>query len=49
MTNQAIAKILREMGGFYEMQDMPFKPRAYAKAAFSIGDLDEQVEGGRGL
>jgi len=44
MTNQAIAKILREMGGFYEMQDMPFKPRAYAKAAFSIGDLDEQVE-----
>ena len=44
MTNQAIAKILREMAGFYEMQDMPFKPRAYAKAAFSIGDLDEQVE-----
>ena len=44
MTNQAIAKILREMGGFYEMQDMPFKPRAYAKAAFSIGDLDEQVD-----
>ena len=44
MTNQAIAKILREMAGFYEMQDMPFKPRAYAKAEFSIGDLDEQVD-----
>ena len=29
MTNQEIAKILREMAIFYEMDNVLFKPRAY--------------------
>lgn len=44
MTNAEIAKILREMGGYYEMQNEPWRPRAYEKAADSIDALDEQLE-----
>jgi len=42
--NADIAKILREMGGYYQMENEPWRPRAYEKAADSIESLDGQVE-----
>jgi len=39
--NAAIATQLREIALFLEMEDVPFKPRAYEKAAQSIESLDE--------
>lgn len=41
--NHIIAKILREMSFLLEMDDVPFKPRAYEKAAFSLESLDENI------
>src|SRR3989344_5561154 len=55
MTNDQIAKILSEIADFYEMKKIPWKPRAYEKAAQSIASLDRQVkdiykaEGEKGL
>lgn len=43
MTNSQIAKILYEMADYYEMEGVPFKPRAYQKAAEAIESLDQQV------
>lgn len=43
MTNQDIAKILRTIGEYLAMQDVPFKPRAYEKAAETIEALEEEV------
>ena len=43
MTNQAIAKLLREIGLYLEMDDVPFKPQAYERAASSIEILGEDV------
>lgn len=43
MTNQEIAKVLYEIGEYLEMQDIPFKPRAYEKAAGVIEGLQESV------
>jgi len=43
MKNIEIAQILRELGGYYEMKNEPFKPRAYEKAADSVESLDEQL------
>jgi len=43
MTNQEIAKILYEISEYLAMQDVPFKPRAYEKAASSIEALEEDV------
>ena len=43
MTNQDIAKVLYEMSLLYEMDDIPFKPRAYERAALSIESLGEGV------
>jgi len=43
MTNQETAKILSEIGIYLEMQDVPFKPRAYEKVAEVIAALDEPV------
>ena len=40
-SNAAIATQLREIALFLEMEDVPFKPRAYEKAAQSIESLDE--------
>jgi DNA polymerase (family 10) len=40
MTNSEIARILREIGMYLEMEDVPFKPRAYEKAAYAIEALD---------
>ncbi len=42
LENSEIAKILYEIGNYLEMQDVPFKPRAYQKAAGEI----ENLEGG---
>jgi len=39
--NPEIAAVLREIALFLEMEDVPFKPRAYEKAAQSIESLDE--------
>lgn len=42
--NQEIAQILREVAALYEMDNVPFKPRAYEKASQSVGALDEELE-----
>ncbi|MBI3046161.1 MAG: DNA polymerase/3'-5' exonuclease PolX [Candidatus Harrisonbacteria bacterium] len=44
MTNQEIAKILGEIGIYLEMQDVPFKPRAYEKVAEVVANLNEEVK-----
>src|SRR3989344_2638015 len=44
MTNQEIAKILREIGIYLEMDNVAFKPRAYEKAAETIDALGEEVK-----
>jgi DNA polymerase (family 10) len=43
VSNQAVAEILREIGEYLEMQNIPFKPRAYQKAAGVIEALEEEV------
>ncbi|MEM2144912.1 MAG: helix-hairpin-helix domain-containing protein [Candidatus Jordarchaeaceae archaeon] len=42
--NFEIAKTLKEIAVFLEMEDVQFKPRAYEKAARSIEALQEDVE-----
>jgi DNA polymerase (family 10) len=42
-SNQEIAEILSEIGGYLEMQDVPFKPRAYEKVAQIIGGMEENI------
>jgi DNA polymerase (family 10) len=44
MKNPEIARILREISAFLDMQNVPFKPRAYEKAAQSVSALEEPVE-----
>lgn len=43
MDNQQIAKILYEISQILEIQDVPFKPRAYEKAAMSVETLDKET------
>ncbi|TSC89754.1 MAG: DNA polymerase (family X) [Parcubacteria group bacterium Gr01-1014_3] len=43
MDNNSIAKILYEVGEYLEMQEVPFKPRAYEKVAQVIESLEEPV------
>jgi DNA polymerase (family X) len=43
VSNQDIARILGEIGTYLEMQKVPFKPRAYQKAAETIAALDENL------
>jgi DNA polymerase (family 10) len=43
MTNYEIAKVLYEISEYLEMEDIPFKPRAYEKAAIVIESLEEEV------
>jgi DNA polymerase (family 10) len=38
-TNAHVARALREMAAFLEMEGVPFKPRAYAKAALAVEAL----------
>ncbi len=44
MKNFDVAKILREIAFFLEMNDVQFKPRAYEKAARSVEALEDDVE-----
>ncbi|MBU4421750.1 DNA polymerase/3'-5' exonuclease PolX [Candidatus Parcubacteria bacterium] len=44
MTNQDVAKILYEISELLEIKEVPFKPRAYEKAAISIEGLDENLK-----
>lgn len=44
MNNHEIGRALREMSLFLEMDDVPFKPRAFEKAALAIEALDRPVE-----
>lgn len=43
MTNQEIAQILYNISEFLAMKDIPFKPRAFEKAAASIESLEGDV------
>jgi DNA polymerase (family 10) len=55
LSNAEIARALREMALFLEMDAVPFKPRAYEKAALAVEALDrplaeiDEAEGVRGL
>lgn len=42
-TNGEIAKILSEIGEYLDMQNVPFKPRAYEKAAETVAALTEEI------
>ncbi len=44
VSNQTIAEVLGEIATYLEMQDVPFKPRAYEKVAGVIAGLEEEVE-----
>jgi len=44
ISNSKIAEILYSIGEQLEMQNIPFKPRAYEKAAQAIADLEESLE-----
>lgn len=44
MRNFEIAKILRNISILLDMDDVPFKPRAYEKAAIAIDALEKDVE-----
>ncbi len=43
LSNSEIAKVLYEIGEYLAMQDVPFKPRAYEKAALAIEGLEEEA------
>ena len=43
ISNQTIAEMLRGIGEYLAMQDVPFKPRAYEKAALVIEGLEEEA------
>ncbi|MGC9598942.1 MAG: DNA polymerase/3'-5' exonuclease PolX [Minisyncoccia bacterium] len=43
VSNQSVAELLREIGEYLEMQNIPFKPRAYQKAALAIEGLEEEA------
>jgi len=43
MENRDIARILSEISEYLDMKDVPFKPRAYSKAADTVRDLEEDL------
>lgn len=43
ISNQQIAEMLRQIGEYLAMQNVPFKPRAFEKAALVIEGLEEEV------
>ncbi|MFA6251850.1 MAG: DNA polymerase/3'-5' exonuclease PolX [Candidatus Paceibacterota bacterium] len=43
MINHDLAKLLFEIGDFLELQEVPFKPKAYQQAAIVIDSLPEDV------
>ncbi len=44
MKNQEIAKIFYAIANYLEMDETPFRPYAYQKAALSLETLEEDVE-----
>lgn len=44
MKNQEIAQILFEIGDLLDLQEVPFKPEAYKKAAIAIDLLEEDID-----
>ncbi len=44
MKNQELSRIFQEIGLYLEMDDIPFKPAAYEKAAFSLATLAGDIE-----
>jgi len=44
MKNQEIAKIFHEIADYLEMEGVQFKPYAYQKAAFSLENLEKDIE-----
>ncbi|HXF48383.1 MAG TPA: DNA polymerase/3'-5' exonuclease PolX [Verrucomicrobiae bacterium] len=43
ISNQEVARIIAEIGEYLDMEGVPFKPRAYEKAAQVVGDLDQSL------
>lgn len=43
VSNEAIAEILSGIAAYLEMQSVPFKPRAYEKAAEAVSGLGEEL------
>jgi len=43
MINHDLAKILFEIGDFLELQEVPFKPKAYQQAAIVIDGMEEDI------
>lgn len=43
LSNFEIAKILQEIAEYLEMQDIPFKPRAYEKAALEVENFGKEA------
>jgi len=43
MTNAEIARVLREIAVFLDMDGVPFKPRAYEKVASAVEAVDGQI------
>ena len=41
--NEEIASALREMALFFEMDEIPYRPRAYEKAALTVASLDRPL------
>ncbi len=44
MKNHEVARILKNISILLDMDDVPFKPRAYEKAALTIEALEEDIE-----
>jgi len=44
MTNRQVAEILYEVGALLELEDVPFKPRAYRRAARSVEACPTPIE-----
>jgi len=45
MTNADIARVMRDIAVFLDMEGVQFKPRAYEKVAFAIEAVDEPIAG----
>src|ERR1043166_2430453 len=43
MTNPEIARVMREIAVFLDMEGVPFTPRAYEKGAYAIEAVDEPI------
>ncbi len=43
MTNSDIARVMREIAVFLDMESVPFKPRAYEKVAYAVEAVDEPI------